>query len=302
MTGVQATLIDGKMYAAQVLVRVQREVQYLKQNHDVVPGLAVVMVGDNEASKIYVNLKVKRAAEVGITSYLHRLDANTSEWQLIELLEELNAQQHVHGILLQLPLPPHIDTFKALNTIHYKKDVDCFTIHNVGLLHSWKPILEPCTPQGIMILLKNTLEDFNGKKAVVIGRSIVVGRPIAAMLLRENCSVTILHSYSHNIDTECASANILITAVGHPSLVKKEWVKPGACVIDVGTSKVDGKICGDVDFAEVSKIPCYITPVPGGVGPMTVACLLSNTIKALCHQHNIALPEIQLPSRLVPEK
>ncbi len=283
-------IIDGKKIAGEYYSKLKADVEYLKNKHHLIPGLAVILVGDDPSSIVYVNNKLRNAKEIGINIFEYFLPEKTSSKILIAKIEHLNNDHRVHGILLQLPLPSHLDAHEIVNSIDSEKDVDGFTIKNIGLLNSWRDCLEPCTPRGTLILLKRIFgEDLSGKKVAVIGRSMIVGRPMATMLLRENCTVTILHSKSENIAEECSRADILISATGNPSMVKANWVKRGACVIDVGIIRKNGKLYGDVDFEEVSKVAGYLTPVPGGVGPMTVACMLGNTIKAACIQKKISI-------------
>lgn len=281
-------IIDGKFHAEELLLKLTDRISKLKLQHNIHPCLAVILLGNDPASITYVNNKIKKAQEIGIGSKNYRLDYNTSEQAVIDLLHELNNDYQVNGILIQLPLPKHINTQKLLNYINPQKDVDGFHINNIGLLNSWQDSLEPCTPQGALILIKKVFgNNLSGKKAVILGRSSIVGRPMASMLIRENCTVTVLNSKSLNIINECKTADILVTAVGKAQMIKKDAIKPGACVIDVGIIKVNEKLYGDVDFSSAAEVAGYLTPVPGGVGPMTVACLLFNTIKATCLQHNI---------------
>lgn len=279
-----ALLIDGKKISQQVVEEVATEVSDFIATYDVQPGLVVVLVGDDPASHVYVRNKIKRAAEVGLNSIEHRLPTTCSQQELIDLIEALNIDEKVHGILVQLPLPEHIDEAEILNRINPVKDVDGFHPLNVGSLSSGKPSLVPCTPLGCMIMLKKAHENLSGKNAVVIGRSNIVGKPMAALLLQENCTVTILHSRTKNIEALCVQADIVVVAIGRPEFVSAHWIKPGATVIDVGINSIerDGrkKLVGDVDFSSVEEIAGAITPVPGGVGPMTIACLMKNTLTA----------------------
>ena len=286
----QGKIIDGKLQANRICKRLKQRILQLANNHPITPGLAVILAGDDPASHIYVANKLKRAKEIAMNIFSHFLPASVTETQLISLIEQLNKDKSVHGILLQIPIPSQINQFKAINAIAPNKDVDGFTVQNVGLLNTWQDCLEPSTPQGALRLIKSVLgDDLSGKKAVVLGRSLIVGRPMTSMLVRESCTVTLLHSKSINIASECTSADILVAAIGQPGFITKDLVKPGACIIDVGINRVDGKILGDVDFESVSKIAGFITPVPGGVGPMTVACMLENTFKAMCKQHNLEI-------------
>ncbi|GAA0834658.1 bifunctional methylenetetrahydrofolate dehydrogenase/methenyltetrahydrofolate cyclohydrolase FolD [Marinomonas arenicola] len=278
------TIIDGKVISAQLLEQVTGDVIEFKAKHGITPGLAVVLVGDDPASQVYVRNKVQRAEQVGIRSIKHRLDANVSQETLNDLVAELNADPEIHGILVQLPLPKHLDEDEIVDAIAPSKDVDGFHSLNVAALATGKPGLVPCTPQGSMTMLRQTLGDLTGLHAVVIGRSNIVGKPMAALLLQANCTVTMVHSRTRDIASVCRQADILVAAVGSPKLVNADWVKPGATVIDVGINveMLDGvrKLCGDVDFESVSKVAGAITPVPGGVGPMTIANLLANTLQA----------------------
>lgn len=274
-------IIDGRKIADELLDGMRSSITSLKENHNITPGLAVIQVGNDPASTIYVRNKMRCAVGIGIKTFPHLLSDLTTTGELLDLIKSLNNNHEVHGILIQLPLPGSVETDLVLNAIDPDKDVDGFTWVNIGKLNSWVPCVESCTPQGAMILIKHALGDnLSGKKVVVLGRSRIVGRPMAAMLIRENCTVTIAHSYSQQIADEVKSADILVSATGVPNLVKGSWLKPGVCIIDVGIVRIDDKLYGDVDFEEAVKVAGYITPVPGGVGPMTVACLMSNTIKA----------------------
>ena len=281
-------LIDGKAVSAQVLKEVAAEVATL-QAEGIAPALAVVLVGDDPASHVYVRNKVLRAGEVGIRSLEYRLPADASAEQVLALIAELNADASVHGILVQLPLPKHIDETAVLQAIDPAKDVDGFHSENVGGLSQGRPVLTPCTPAGCMRLLRDTLGDLSGKHAVVIGRSNIVGKPMAALLIAADCTVTVLHSRSKNPQALCRKADIVVAAVGRPRMIDAEWIKPGAVVIDVGINRIeeDGKnrLVGDVDFASVQPLTAAITPVPGGVGPMTIALLMQNTVTAARQQH-----------------
>ena len=279
-----ARLIDGKQLSAQVLDEVATEVQQLKAEQGITPALAVVLVGDDPASQVYVRNKVLRAEEAGIRSIEHRLEADTDQQTLNAVVDQLNKDPEVHGILVQLPLPKQLDEAQIIAAINPAKDVDGFHPLSVGALASGQPSLVPCTPLGCMIMLQQIHNDLSGKHAVVIGRSNIVGKPMAALLLQANCTVTTVHSRTQNIEALCRQADIVVAAVGRPELVKAEWIKPGATVIDVGINaiEVDGrrKLVGDVDFASVEPVAEAITPVPGGVGPMTIACLMKNTLTA----------------------
>lgn len=281
-------IIDGRQTSTQVLTEVAEEVRDFQTQHGLAPGLAVVLVGEDPASQVYVRNKVKRAEEAGILSTKHTLAATTSQAELLCLIDALNKDPAIHGILVQLPLPAHIDEQQIIQSIHPDKDVDGFHPQNVGALATGQQGLTPCTPLGCMILLQNTLGDLSGKHAVVIGRSNIVGKPMAALLLQANCTVTTLHSRSQNIAQLCAQADIVVAAVGRPQLVQPDWLKPGAVVIDVGINAIEHegqrRLVGDVDFDRVAEKVAAITPVPGGVGPMTIACLMKNTLTAARHQ------------------
>ncbi|CAM5209935.1 bifunctional 5,10-methylene-tetrahydrofolate dehydrogenase/5,10-methylene-tetrahydrofolate cyclohydrolase [Bosea thiooxidans] len=276
-----ARIIDGKATAAELRAEIGREVAAIKATRGLVPGLHVVLVGDDPASKVYVASKEKLAVEVGMNSVAHRLPAETTEAELLAKLAELNADDGVDGILVQLPLPKHIDTGRIIDAIDPAKDVDGLHPINAGLLAGGKNGLVPCTPLGCMLLLKQALPSLSGLDAVVVGRSELVGRPVAQLLLQADCTVTIAHSRTRDLADVVRRADIVVAAVGRPRMVKGEWIKPGATVIDVGINRLpDGKLTGDVDFAEAVKVAGAITPVPGGVGPMTIACLLKNTLTA----------------------
>ncbi len=280
MTG-EARIIDGKATAAALRAEIGREVAAIKAARGIVPGLHVVLVGEDPASKVYVASKEKLAVEIGMNSVAHRLPTETTEAQLLAKLAELNADDNVDGILVQLPLPKHINTGRIIDAIDPAKDVDGLHPINAGLLAGGKNGLVPCTPLGSMLLLKQALPSLSGLDAMVIGRSELVGRPVAQLLLQADCTVTIAHSRTRDLPAVVKRADIVIAAVGRPRMVKGDWIKPGATVIDVGINRLpDGKLTGDVDFAEAVKVAGAITPVPGGVGPMTIACLLKNTLTA----------------------
>lgn len=283
-----AQLIDGKQLSDQVLQEVASEVELLRAEHDIVPTLAVVLVGEDPASQVYVRNKVKRAEEAGMFSIAHRLDAECTQDVLNNLIDHLNNDPKVHGILVQLPLPSHLNDEEVIASIHPAKDVDGFHPLNVGALASGRPSLVPCTPQGCMIMLRQVHPDLSGKNVIVVGRSNIVGKPMAALLLQANCTVTIAHSRTQNIEALCLNADIVVAAVGRAEFINADWIKPGATVIDVGINAIDvdgkRKLVGDVDFESVARIAGAITPVPGGVGPMTIACLLLNTTRAAKHQ------------------
>ena len=289
-----AKIIDGKTFAASLRDQVAEQVRQLKENNNLTPGLAVVLVGENQASKIYVRNKNKMTIESGMKSFEHNLPSDTSQKELLTLIEGLNNDPEVHGILVQLPLPSQINEQSVLAKIDPSKDVDGFHTLNAGKLVTGSDGLVPCTPLGCLMLIKDELgEDLSGKNAIVIGRSNIVGKPMAALLLKENCTVTIAHSRTVDLMNEAKRADIIVAAVGQAQMVKREWVKKGAIIIDVGMNRLpadeDGKsiLCGDVDFDDVTEIAGAITPVTGGVGPMTIACLLKNTVTAACIQNDI---------------
>ena len=279
-------IIDGKKVAADLREDLKKKVAELKSNYNAVPGLTVVLVGEDSPSKIYVKNKEKFAKEVGMNSEVIRYPENVEEKVLLNKIKELNNNNKVSGILVQLPLPKHIDKRKVVETILPSKDVDGFHPMNVGNLSSGYDSNIPCTPLGCYLLLKKVEKNLNGKHAVVIGRSNLNGKPMTQLLLKENCTVTITHSKTRDLKAECSRADIVIAAVGRPKLVKGDWIKKGAIVIDVGINKTDSGLVGDVDFDEVSKVAKAITPVPGGVGPMTIACLLNNTVECFKKAHS----------------
>ena len=272
-------IIDGKKASALLREKLKEKVSKLKSTYNTVPGLTVILVGEDPPSKIYVKNKEKSAIEVGINSEVIRYPDNVEEKVVLNKIKELNKNEKVSAILVQLPLPKHIDKRKVIETIDPKKDVDGFHPVNVGNLSSGYDSTIPCTPLGCYLLIKDTEKNLNGKHAVIIGRSNLNGKPMTQLLLKENCTVTITHSKTKDLKAECKRADIIVAAVGKPKLVKADWVKKDAIVIDVGINKTDSGLVGDVDFDEVSKIAKAITPVPGGVGPMTIACLLSNTVE-----------------------
>ena len=293
-----AIFIDGKAFAERLVGSVGVAVEELSNTHSFKPGLAVVLVGENPASEVYVKNKVRQTNNSGMVSIEHRLPVETSEKDLLSLVKNLNEDEKIDGILVQLPLPDHINEDSIINSISPSKDVDGFSIPNVGLLSTSGKGLIPCTPLGCLLLLKDQLGDLTGKNAVIIGRSNIVGKPMAQLLIKESCTVTIAHSKTKNLENVCRNADILVAAVGRPHFVKDDWVKDGAVVIDVGINRLPpegdkkGRLVGDVDFENVSKIASAITPVPGGVGPMTIACLLRNTVTAACKRRNIDEPEM----------
>ncbi|MBB3396054.1 bifunctional methylenetetrahydrofolate dehydrogenase/methenyltetrahydrofolate cyclohydrolase FolD [Rhizobium sp. BK060] len=289
----RAASIDGKQFAAGLLERIKKDVEILKAQTGVVPGLAVVLVGDDPASSVYVASKHRQTVAAGMKSFVHQLPAETSQNELLGLVHRLNVAPEVHGILVQLPLPVHLDPNAVIQAIHQDKDVDGFHVSNAGRLFTGNPVLVPCTPLGCMMLLKDTLgENLSGLHAVVVGKSNIVGKPMAQMLMNAHCTVTVVHSQTRDTAELCRAADILVVAAGRPGLVRGDWIKPGAVVIDVGINRIqDGgksKIVGDVAFGEAGHARA-ITPVPGGVGPMTIACLLSNTLTAFRGQHNLAI-------------
>jgi len=290
-----AAMIDGKAFAATVREKVAAYVARLKADHNIVPGLAVVLVGEDPASEVYVRSKGKLTVEVGMNSYEHKLDAATAEADLLALIGKLNADPAVHGILVQLPLPGHLNEDLVINSIDPAKDVDGFHISNVGLLSTGQKSMVPCTPLGCLMMLRNHHGSLSGLNAVVVGRSNIVGKPMANLLLKDSCTVTIAHSRTKDLKAVCRGADILVAAVGRAEMITGDYVKPGATVIDVGINRIerDGKtkLVGDVEFASAAAVAGAITPVPGGVGPMTIACLLANTLTATCRANGLAEPE-----------
>jgi methylenetetrahydrofolate dehydrogenase (NADP+)/methenyltetrahydrofolate cyclohydrolase len=287
----QAAIIDGKAHAEALRRRVAGEVAALVADHGVTPGLAVVLVGDDPASQIYVRSKGEQTLAAGMHSATHRLAAEATQHDVVALVRQLNADPVIHGILVQLPLPPGLDSGAVIAAIDPDKDVDGLTVINAGRLASGLPGLTPCTPLGCLILLRETLGDLTGRRAVVVGRSVLVGRPVAQLLLAADCTVTIAHSKTRDLPAVCREADILVAAIGRAEMVRGDWIRPGAAVIDVGINRVpfrdpakaaEGRtrIVGDVAFKEASQRAAWITPAPGGVGPMTVACLLQNTLTA----------------------
>ena len=289
-----AKLIDGNLFSGKLRETIAARVADMKAAHRVTPGLAVVLVGEDPASQVYVRTKHKRTVEAGMRSFEHKMPVDTPEHELLLLIEALNKDPEVHGILVQLPLPKHIDSQKVIEAINPAKDVDGFHPVNVGRLASGGDSLVPCTPLGSLLLLKDTLGKLGGLDAVVIGRSNIVGKPMAQLLIKESCTVTIAHSQTKDLPGVVRRADIVIAAVGKAEMVRGDWIKPGATVIDVGINRVelpDGsrKLVGDVNFAEAVKVAGAITPVPGGVGPMTIACLLRNTLVACARLHHLSL-------------
>ena len=292
----EARIIDGKAFAARLRAEIAAKAEAIKASHDIVPGLATVLVGENPASEIYIRNKSKAAREAGMLSFAHNLPEETREAELLALIDRLNGDDTVHGILVQLLLPGHISPRAVIAAVDPAKDVDGFHPVNAGrLVTGAGGGFIPCTPQGCMMLLKEVRRDLTGLKALVAGRSNIVGKPMASLLLAENCTVTMAHSRTRDLAEECRQADILIAAVGQPRLIKGAWIKPGATVIDVGFSRIEGargeiRLVGDVEFTSAVKVAGAITPVPGGVGPMTIACLLRNTLIAACRQSGIEAP------------
>ena len=290
-----AKVIDGKLFAANVRAQVQVQVAKLREEHGIQPGLAVVLVGEDPASQVYVRNKHASTLEVGMASFEHRLAMDTSEADLLALVQALNADPAVHGILVQLPLPAHLNSDLIINSIDPAKDVDGFHISNVGLLGTGQKSMVPCTPLGCLMMLRDHHGSLAGLNAVVIGRSNIVGKPMAQLLLGDSCTVTIAHSRTKDLAAVCRGADILVAAVGRPEMITGDFVKPGATVIDVGINRIErdgrAKLVGDVHYESAAAVAGAITPVPGGVGPMTIACLLANTLTACCRAKGLAEPE-----------
>ena len=290
-----ATVIDGKAFATRVRGQVQAHVTALKASHGLVPGLAVVLVGEDPASQVYVKAKGTQTVEVGMSSFEHKLAVDTSEADLLAIVATLNADPAVHGILVQLPLPGHLNSDLIINSIDPAKDVDGFHISNVGLLGTGQKSMVPCTPLGCLMMLREYHGSLSGMNAVVVGRSNIVGKPMAQLLLGDSCTVTIAHSRTKDLAAVCRGADILVAAVGRAEMITGDYVKPGATVIDVGINRVerDGKmrLVGDVHYASAEAVAGAMTPVPGGVGPMTIACLLANTLTACCRANGLPEPE-----------
>ncbi|WP_108861023.1 bifunctional methylenetetrahydrofolate dehydrogenase/methenyltetrahydrofolate cyclohydrolase FolD [Ruegeria sp. Alg231-54] len=290
-----AQVIDGKAFAAKVRAQVADQVAKLKEENGITPGLAVVLVGEDPASQVYVRSKGKMTVEVGMNSYEHKLDVDTSEEDLLALVEKLNNDPAVHGILVQLPLPKHLNEDLVINSIDPAKDVDGFHISNVGLLGTGQKSMVPCTPLGCLMMLRDHHGSLSGMDAVVIGRSNIVGKPMAQLLLGDSCTVTIAHSRTKDLPDVVRRADIVVAAVGRPEMVPGDWIKEGATVIDVGINRIErdgkNKLVGDVDYASAATRAGAITPVPGGVGPMTIACLLANTLTACCRANKLPEPE-----------
>ncbi len=290
-----AEIIDGKAFAAKVREKVAGHVDRLKDEHGITPGLAVVLVGEDPASQVYVRSKGKQTVEVGMNSYEHKLEADTSEEDLLALIDQLNNDKDVHGILVQLPLPEHLDSDLVINSIDPAKDVDGFHISNVGLLGTGQKSMVPCTPLGCLMMLRDYHGSLSGMDAVVVGRSNIVGKPMAQLLLGDSCTVTIAHSRTKDLADVVRRADIVVAAVGRPEMVPGDWIKEGATVIDVGINRIErdgkNKLVGDADYESCAARAGAITPVPGGVGPMTIACLLANTVTACCRANGLSEPE-----------
>ena len=290
-------IIDGKAFAAGLRARIAETVAGLKQKHGLTPGLAVVLVGEDPASQVYVRSKGKQTVETGMNSFEHKLPREATQGELLALIDKLNNDPAVHGILVQLPLPGQIDEQSVIDTIDPTKDVDGFHVINAGRLATGGKAMVPCTPLGCLMLLQDRLGDLSGMNAVIVGRSNIVGKPMAQLLLGANCTVTVAHSRTRDLAEVCRRADILVAAVGRPEMIKGDWVKPGAAVIDVGINRIDSggdkpKLVGDVDFAGAHANAAAITPVPGGVGPMTIAVLLRNTVVAACRQAGLEEPSL----------
>lgn len=294
-TDMAATIIDGKAFAATVREKVAGHVARLEADHGITPGLAVVLVGEDPASQVYVRSKGKMTREVGMKSVEHKLPATVEQQALLELIDRLNNDPEIHGILVQLPLPDHLDEQRVVNSVSPAKDVDGFHISNVGLLGTGQKSMVPCTPLGCLMMLREQHGDLSGMNAVVIGRSNIVGKPMAQLLLGDSCTVTIAHSRTRDLPDVVRRADIVVAAVGRPEMVPGDWIKEGATVIDVGINRIEvgekTKLVGDVDFESASQRAGAITPVPGGVGPMTIACLLANTVTACCRANGLDEPE-----------
>ncbi len=291
-----AKVIDGKAFAATVRARVGAHVARLKEEQGITPGLAVVLVGEDPASQVYVRSKGKMTQEVGMNSYEHKLDVDTSEADLLAVVAQLNADPAVHGILVQLPLPDHLNSDLVINSIDPAKDVDGFHISNVGLLGTGQKAMVPCTPLGCLMMLRDHHGSLSGMNAVVIGRSNIVGKPMANLLLGDSCTVTIAHSRTKDLASVVRQADIVVAAVGRAQMVTGDWIKQGATVIDVGINRIEKpeggtRLVGDVEYDSCAAVAGAITPVPGGVGPMTIACLLANTLTACCRANGLAEPE-----------
>ncbi len=291
-----AQVIDGKSFAQKLRGQVAEQVTSIKSKYSLTPGLAVVLVGQDPASQVYVRNKGKQTRDAGMEAFDFHLPANASHDQVVRQVQDLNGDDRVNGILVQLPLPPQVDESAIINIIDPAKDVDGFHVVNAGRLATGLPAMIPCTPLGCLTMLKETLGDLSGRRALILGRSNIVGKPMASLLVKESCTVTVAHSRTKNLKEECRRADILIAAVGKPEMVRGDWIQKGATVIDVGINRIDvpggkSRLVGDVCFPEAVKVAGAITPVPGGVGPMTIACLLSNTVTAACLQNKISVPQ-----------
>lgn len=293
-----AKIIDGKGFSQKLRSRIASTVAEIRTSKGITPGLAVILVGQDPASEVYVRNKAKQTSEVGMESFKYILDADVSEESLLDLIDEVNRNDSIHGLLVQLPLPDHIDSDLVINSISPQKDVDGFHISNVGLLSTGQKAMVPCTPLGCKLMLLDYHGSLSGLNAVIVGRSNIVGKPMANLLLQENCTVTIAHSRTRDLPAVCREADILVAAVGRPNFIQGSWIKPGATVIDVGINRIDNpdptiskpKLVGDVDFDEAISVAGAITPVPGGVGPMTIACLLANTVTSFCRTEGLPDP------------
>ncbi|MYJ87207.1 MAG: bifunctional methylenetetrahydrofolate dehydrogenase/methenyltetrahydrofolate cyclohydrolase FolD [Rhodobacteraceae bacterium] len=293
-----AKIIDGKSFAQKLRSRIASTVAEIRTSKGIGPGLAVILVGQDPASEVYVRNKAKQTSEVGMESFKYILDADVSEESLLDLIDDVNRNDSIHGLLVQLPLPDHIDSDLVINSISPQKDVDGFHISNVGLLSTGQKAMVPCTPLGCKLMLLDYHGSLSGMNAVVVGRSNIVGKPMANLLLQENCTITIAHSRTRDLPAVCREADILVAAVGRPNFIKGSWIKPGATVIDVGINRINNpdpavskpKLVGDVDFDEAIDVAGAITPVPGGVGPMTIACLLANTVTSFCRTEGLPDP------------
>ena len=293
-----AKIIDGKGFSQKLRSRIASTVAEISTSKGIVPGLAVILVGQDPASEVYVRNKAKQTSEVGMESFKYILDADVSEESLLDLIDEVNRNDSIHGLLVQLPLPDHIDSDLVINSISPQKDVDGFHISNVGLLSTGQKAMVPCTPLGCKLMLLDYHGSLSGLNAVIVGRSNIVGKPMANLLLQENCTVTVAHSRTRDLPAVCREADILVAAVGRPNFIQGSWIKPGATVIDVGINRINNpdpavskpKLVGDVDFDEAVSVAGAITPVPGGVGPMTIACLLANTVTSFCRTEGLPDP------------
>ncbi len=293
-----AKIIDGKGFSQKLRSRIASTVAEIRTSKGIVPGLAVILVGQDPASEVYVRNKAKQTSEVGMESFKYILDADVSEESLLDLIDEVNRNDSIHGLLVQLPLPDHIDSDLVINSISPQKDVDGFHISNVGLLSTGQKAMVPCTPLGCKLMLLDYHGSLSGLNAVIVGRSNIVGKPMANLLLQENCTVTIAHSRTRDLPAVCREADILVAAVGRPNFIQGSWIKPGATVIDVGINRINNpdpaiskpKLVGDVVFDEAISVAGAITPVPGGVGPMTIACLLANTVTSFCRTEGLPDP------------